>query len=257
MHRKTFLIIYTAILSLMALPSCDRRDGIIPKDVMSEIYYDIYMTDEAIKTRYIFRKMADTMMLYEPIFNKYGYTTEDYNRSVEYYLERPDKFEDVFQATKTMLEMRKSELNDILEAEGRRPRLWPLIDSLELYTADGIHAGMMFKYLRMMFFQADTALPMSPEPDTALLERPYNTFLIFGDSAMKADKDFLFYSSSDMKTETICMIEKAEAARDSLKAAEDSVKVAEAGVTEWKPTRKNRHRGNMFTPVTTLKDTIK
>ena len=115
---RYLLIILTA--ALVCLPSCRDRKDIIPKGTMSKIYYDIYMTDEAVDVNYGLRKMADTMRIYEPIFNKYGYTTEDYNRSVSFYLERPDKFESVFEDTKTMLEKRKAQLNAILEAEGKR-----------------------------------------------------------------------------------------------------------------------------------------
>ena len=118
--RYLFLILTAALL---CLSSCRDRKDIIPKGTMSKIYYDIYMTDEAVDANYGLRRieavdanyglrrMADTMRIYEPIFNKYGYTTEDYNRSVNFYLERPDKFEDVFEDTKTMLEKRKAELN--------------------------------------------------------------------------------------------------------------------------------------------------
>ena len=109
---RYLLIILTA--ALVCLPSCRDRKDIIPKGTMSKIYYDIYMTDEAVDVNYGLRKMADTMRIYEPIFNKYGYTTEDYNRSVSFYLERPDKFESVFEDTKTMLEKRKAQLNAIL-----------------------------------------------------------------------------------------------------------------------------------------------
>ena len=185
---------------------------------MSCIYYDIYMTDEVVKSSYKYRRMADTMRVYEPIFNKYGYTTDDYNRSVSFYLKRPDKFQEVFENTKMMLEKRKAELQKILEAEGMRPRLWPLVDSLELYTADGIHAGMPYKIMRIMFFKPDSTLPMSPAPDSAFMERPADRYLIFTDSAMHADKDFYFYKAKDFMSEVRRMIE----VRDSLLMAADS-----------------------------------
>ena len=44
-----------------------------------------------------------------------------------------------------------------------------------------------------MFFQADTAVPSSPLPDSAFMERPQIPFLIFSDSAVMSDIDFAFY----------------------------------------------------------------
>ena len=213
MLRKTITaIVMTSILLLL---SCSRNDRIIPKDVMSGIYYDIYMTDEAVNKEYKYRKMVDTMLLYEPIFKKYGYTTEDYIRSLHYYLARPDKFEDVFEDTKAMLERRKAQLESILEAEGKRPRLWSFTDSLELYTSDGIHAPSAVKSMRVMFFKPDTAVPSSPVIDTVFLERPTNAFMIFDDSASMAESRFKFYSTKGMMDD----VKELMARRDSLESS--------------------------------------
>lgn len=218
--RYLFLILTAALL---CLSSCRDRKDIIPKGTMSKIYYDIYMTDEAVDANYGLRRMADTMRIYEPIFNKYGYTTEDYNRSVNFYLERPDKFEDVFEDTKTMLEKRKAELNAILEAEGKRPRLWSLVDSLELYTSEGVHAGMAYKCMRILFFKPDSTIPGSPVIDSAFMERPVNRFLIFNDSALNADKDFTFYSTPGFMNEVDRLLE----IQDSIQLIKDSIQRAE------------------------------
>ena len=226
--RYLFLILTAALL---CLSSCRDRKDIIPKGTMSKIYYDIYMTDEAVDANYGLRRMADTMRIYEPIFNKYGYTTDDYNRSVDFYLERPDKFEDVFEDTKTMLEKRKAELNSILEAEGKRPRLWSLVDSLELYTSEGIHAGMVYKYMRVLFFKPDSTVPESPVIDSAFIERPVNQFLIFNDSALNADKDFTFHSTLGFMNEVNRILEIQDSIQlrlDSIQRAERAAELEEA-----------------------------
>lgn len=223
------LIIFT--ISLLCLPSCKDKEGLIPEDTMAQIYYDIYMTDEAVDVNYRLRRMADTMRVYEPIFNRYGYTTEDYNRSVNFYMERPDKFEDVFEDTKTMLEKRKAELNSILEAEGKRPRLWSLVDSLELYTSEGIHAGMVYKYMRVLFFKPDSTVPESPVIDSAFIERPVNQFLIFNDSALNADKDFTFHSTLGFMNEVNRILEIQDSIQlrlDSIQRAERAAELEEA-----------------------------
>lgn len=226
--RHIFIILTAALLYLS---SCREKESIIPKDIMSQIYYDIYMTDEAVDVNYRLRRMADTMRVYEPIFNRYGYTTEDYNRSVNFYMERPDKFEDVFEETKTMLEKRKAELNSILEAEGKRPRLWSLVDSLELYTSEGIHAGMVYKYMRVLFFKPDSTIPESPVIDSAFIERPVNQFLIFNDSALNADKDFTFHSTLGFMNEVNRILEIQDSIQlrlDSIQRAERAAELEEA-----------------------------
>ena len=240
--RYLFLILTAALL---CLSSCRDRKDIIPKDTMSKIYYDIYMTDEAVDANYGLRRMADTMRIYEPIFNKYGYTTEDYNRSVNFYLERPDKFEDVFEDTKTMLEKRKAELNAILEAEGKRPRLWSLVDSLELYTSEGVHAGMAYKCMRILFFKPDSTIPGSPVIDSAFMERPVNRFLIFNDSALNADKDFTFYSTPGFMNEVDRLLE----IQDSIQLIKDSIQRAERAAGLENTVDRNDTRPPVFKDV--------
>lgn len=240
--RYLFLILTAALL---CLSSCRDRKDIIPKGTMSKIYYDIYMTDEAVDANYGLRRMADTMRIYEPIFNKYGYTTEDYNRSVNFYLERPDKFEDVFEDTKTMLEKRKAELNAVLEAEGKRPRLWSLVDSLELYTSEGVHAGMAYKCMRILFFKPDSTIPESPVIDSALMERPVNRFLIFNDSALNADKDFTFYSTQGFMNEVDRLLE----IQDSIQLIKDSIQRAERAAGLENTVDRNDTRPPVFKDV--------
>ena len=231
---RYLFIILTA--TALCLHSCTDKKNVIPKDTMSHIYYDIYMTDEAMDANYSLKRMADTMKIYEPIFNKYGYTTEDYNRSVNFYLERPDRFEDIFENTKNMLEKRKAELNAILEAEGKRPRLWSLVDSLELYTSEGVHAGMIYKYMRMMFFKPDSTVPMSPVIDSTFLERPTNQILIFSDSALNADKNFTFYSTLGFMNEVNRLLE----IQDSIRIRQDSIAKAKKAA-ELDVLQNNKH----------------
>ena len=146
-------------------------------------------------------------------------------------MERPDKFEDVFEETKTMLEKLKAELNSILEAEGKRPRLWSLVDSLELYTSEGIHAGMVYKYMRVLFFKPDSTIPESPVIDSAFIERPVNQFLIFNDSALNADKDFTFHSTLGFMNEVNRILEIQDSIQlrlDSIQRAERAAELEEA-----------------------------
>ena len=41
-------------------------------------------------------RVADTSVVYEQIFEKYGYTSNDYRKSVSYYMEDPDRFAKIF-----------------------------------------------------------------------------------------------------------------------------------------------------------------
>lgn len=201
MSPKIRMTLLCITCTALAAVSCRRDRDIIPENVMSRIYYDMYMTDEAVKANIRFRRMIDTLRIYEPVFNRYGYTSEDYTRSVDYYLERPDRFQEVFENTKLMLELRKAELEKIIEAEENRPKRWSVLDSLDIFTADGVHSPRMYKNLRILFFQRDSMLVSSPAPDSALMLRPSSPFMIFSDSALNSDSNFEFHTSAGFMLE--------------------------------------------------------
>lgn len=199
--RKFRLTLICAACAFLSAVSCRQERGIIPEDVMSKIYYDMYMTDEAIKSGNRFRRMTDTLLVYEPIFRRYGYTSEDYTRSVGYYLEHTDIYQEIFERTGQMMEKREAELKAILEAESNTPVRWSIIDSLDILTADGIHSPLYYKYMRILFFKPDTVLLRSPMPDSAAYGRPQNPFMLFSDSALNADRSFEFFMTDGLMNE--------------------------------------------------------
>ncbi len=187
------------IVTVLTL-SCFRRAGIIPKDDMSSIYYDIYITDNLIESRGKFRRMADTARVYEPIFNRYGYTTDDYLKSVDYYMEHPDRYLKILEETKRRLEVYKVRLEHRLEAETKSRKEWSLPDSLEIYTADSVSTSNYYRYLRMLLFKADSTVYLSPVADSAFAKPiPMNPFQIFPDSVFNSDRNFVFYKTMGLR----------------------------------------------------------
>ena len=76
----------------------------IPRDDMESIMYDILVQDQQIKLDRELKKQADTSLVYEAIFEEYGFDTDDYLYSLEYYLENPSKMEKIMDAVADRLE---------------------------------------------------------------------------------------------------------------------------------------------------------
>lgn len=187
---------------LIAASVCSCREKAnIPKSTMSKIYYDIYMTDEALKDDFNLRKKADSLMVYAPVFRKYGYTVEDYQQSVDIYLQRPDKFLKIFEDTRKMLERRMSALKKEAETEGKWSGHWDIVDSLELFTMDGVRTSPMYRYLRVMFFRPDSSTANFPAADSTMSRQPSNAFFLFSDSAYSSDYGFEFYLTKGIPDE--------------------------------------------------------
>ncbi len=147
--QKLYIILFLIILTAV---SCDRHE-IIPKKDLAEIYYEMYMTDEAIAKDRNLRRMTDSLHLYEPIFNKFGYTTEDYLHSVEHYLEDPEKYGKIFELTKKLLIKKRTELGKIYTYETRFDRMkrWLALDSLEYFISTEGPGKSYFKAAKFLF----------------------------------------------------------------------------------------------------------
>ena len=114
--------IFPVIMSAMLLCSCGERDGkVIPRDELAEIYAQMLLMDQWIVGTPGARQIADTTLVYEPVLNEYGYTKADYRKSVDVYMNDPERFSRILRTTVEIgdemledLEVRKAE-HDRLE----------------------------------------------------------------------------------------------------------------------------------------------
>lgn len=99
------------IVLLLAL-SCSHSGGrVIPERTLVKIYADMALADRWIDLNRDLRAQADTSMVYEAIFAKYGYNTEDYLKSVRYYMNKPDDLSYIVEKAKARLEKKAREYN--------------------------------------------------------------------------------------------------------------------------------------------------
>ena len=85
---KRFLHI---VLVLLLAAAC-KGPRVIPKDTLADIYTDMFIADQKVRDLGIPRVQMDTMLVYEAVFEKYGYDTDDYLHTVRYYLKDPERF---------------------------------------------------------------------------------------------------------------------------------------------------------------------
>lgn len=107
---------------LLSLYGC-KEEGVIEEDAMAQIYAEMLLTDQWINTTPGVRTIADTSLVYEPILKKYGYTSEEYRRSVDYYLNDPRTYADIMKETVKILDARLAALNQkkaLIEEEKTR-----------------------------------------------------------------------------------------------------------------------------------------
>ena len=87
---RKYLHILMLLVAVLAV-SC-QGPRVIPRDKMVDIYCDMLLADQQIRDNNVLRNRADTMLVYEAVFNRYGYNTDDYLHSVSHYLGDPERF---------------------------------------------------------------------------------------------------------------------------------------------------------------------
>ena len=202
MNRKIYIsaLLLFFLCPVTCMVSC-MREKYIPEETMSDIYYEMYITDQLIRKDRKKKKESDTLLVYEPIFERFGYTSEDYRNSVNHYLLKPEKFEKIFRKTQSKLELRKKQLEDIIAQEEERLISWNIADSITYYTDESIQSSGYFRAIRMLLFTPDTVkrLPDSPiydslYTDTVSVPKP-TIFTMLSDSVYISDFHFRFYTN--------------------------------------------------------------
>ena len=131
--RVAHILSVMAMLLILAGSSCSKAK-VIPRGKMAEIYAEMLVMDQWILDNHRVRSQADTSLVYEPIFESYGYTTEDYRASVEHYMKDPERYSRILRRTTEILDGRILELKEIKKAEDRRKAVKPYrINPFRLY----------------------------------------------------------------------------------------------------------------------------
>ena len=134
------------VLVLVAVAAC-QGPRVIPKDTLTDIYVDMFLADQQVREEGKSSKQMDTLLVYEAVFNKYGYDTDDYQNSVRHYLRDPERFAKIFEEVTKRLSAEVSALDKIIEYNdqlaSKKGRKYPLVDSLLApFSKDAVFVGL-------------------------------------------------------------------------------------------------------------------
>lgn len=95
--------------------SCGPR--VIPRGKLSDIYVEMFLTDQWLRENPSVNRTADTLLVYEPIFKRHGYSTDDYLRSQEYYLRDPDRYAKLLRGVSRKLDKERQVIQKQIDKE--------------------------------------------------------------------------------------------------------------------------------------------
>ena len=140
---KRFLHI---VLVVLVAAAC-QGPRVIPKDTLEDIYMDMFLADQMVREENIPHAKMDTLLVYEAVFQKYGYNTDDYLNSVRYYLKDPERFAKVFDNVAKRLEGEVDALEVIIDHQNwvasRMGAKRPQLDSiLAPFSKESVYVGL-------------------------------------------------------------------------------------------------------------------
>ena len=122
------------IVFVLLLAAACQGPRVIPKDTLADIYTDMFIADQKVRDLGIPRGQMDTMLVYEAVFEKYGYDTDDYLHTVRYYLKDPERFAKVLETVTKRLEGEVNALDKVIKQRellaSKMDAEYPLVDSV-------------------------------------------------------------------------------------------------------------------------------
>lgn len=149
-------LLVVAVLLLTILPSGCKDDRVIPDGALINIFHDAMIANAYIQEQNV---VYDSLLIYEPILAKYGYTVEDMKYTIRTISERKS----------TRLSDLVSVASDMLEAENKieqsRVRVLDTIDNVARRTftrnvyADSLIEATRLKDSTRLFVRIDDIVP--------------------------------------------------------------------------------------------------
>lgn len=127
--KVTGRYLFALLIAACVLVSSCGKEGtrVIPRSKLTKIYAEMLVADQWVQTSVETRAAADTMLIYEPILEKYGYTSADYRYTLNEYLDDPERFSRILRSVVGMYDARIKKLealqqqhNELMEKERNR-----------------------------------------------------------------------------------------------------------------------------------------
>ena len=158
-YFKHITVIVTALALLLSSCGKDDEAKVIPRGKLSEIYAEMLVTDQWITSTPGMRMIADTSLVYAPILEKYGYDLDDYIKSMDVYMDDPERFSRIFRKSGEIIAERLEDAEIRLTEEQTKAMLPKIVADFRpeeffpyMFDEPYVH------YYDSLTFQPDSAL---------------------------------------------------------------------------------------------------
>ena len=173
-HFLNIFKIPAIVLIALLLACCKKNESIIPRKEFTYIVRDMYLADQYLEFHEKFRAQADTLILYEGIFSKYGYTYEDYKNSVKYYLQDGDVMYKMHAKAKQLLIDERDEIKRLIAIENGKIIDWWALDTIKRREVNNLWKEPYLRSVKWLS-QQDAPITWNFFTDTTEFDVPMNS----------------------------------------------------------------------------------
>ncbi|MDD5714698.1 MAG: DUF4296 domain-containing protein [Bacteroidales bacterium] len=106
--------VLTVFFLLVVFCSCVKAGKRISSDDFRVVLREMFLADLILERDGTLSRLADSTLVYPPILEKYGYTTEQFLATMEYYAGRPARFKSLLTRVRRTLNEERTEYNQRL-----------------------------------------------------------------------------------------------------------------------------------------------
>lgn len=205
---------FIALIFLSIMASCARKARVIPKSKLEKIYMEMLLVDQWIGLEWSNTRVADTSVVYEQIFEKYGYTSNDYRKSVSYYMEDPDRFAKIFENISNALTTKANIIDKEQKDREKADSIKNVIISRNFRRAEIFFYKDVLSYKDSILFYFDSigivrSKPVESDslfmgPELVIKERR-DSILLEDSAAFKKKTEKRMSLKKDISNEEICL----------------------------------------------------
>ncbi|MGP1525997.1 MAG: DUF4296 domain-containing protein [Candidatus Cryptobacteroides sp.] len=205
---------FIALIFLSIMASCARKARVIPKSKLEKIYMEMLLVDQWIGIEWSNTRVADTSVVYEQIFEKYGYTSNDYRKSVSYYMEDPDRFAKIFENISNALTTKANIIDKEQKDREKADSIRNVIISRNFRRAEIFFYKDVLSYKDSILFYFDSigivrSKPVESDslfmgPELVIKERR-DSILLEDSAAFKKKTEKRMSLKKDISNEEICL----------------------------------------------------
>ena len=174
---STFIKVLCFLLAVSLVQGC-REEGIIGEKDMALLISEMYLVDQFLEVNPSLKLQADSMLVYPVIMEKHGFTVEMYEKSMNYYMQEGESYNNILKDAKDLLTARQKTLKRLIkETQDKQAmselHVWWAIDSARSVKPEEFLYDKLLRGVRWMVLR-DELKQTWRMSDSAIVDIPQN-----------------------------------------------------------------------------------